>query len=64
MTEINQPTQEEIHARLAIISKAVEEKMLKRQQVAPGEGTVRQEQNVLAACPVDPMERLLCENCQ
>ena len=71
MMEINQhaqeETQEDINARHALISKAVEEKLLSRQQVAPAEGeTVEQEQNVLAvsACPIDPMERLLCESCQ
>lgn len=56
-------TQEDINARLALISKAVEEKLINRRQA--GE-TVEQEQNALAAsaCPIDPMERLLCESCQ
>ncbi len=59
-------TQEDIIARLALISKAVEEKLRSRQQVAPVEETVEQEQNelVVSTCPIDPMERLLCESCQ
>jgi hypothetical protein len=60
-------TQEDINARLALIRKAVEEKLLSRQQASPGErATVEQEQNalVVSACPIDPMERLLCESCQ
>lgn len=59
-------TQEDINARLALISKAVEEKLASRQRVASGEETSGREQNVLIAstCPVDPMERLLCDGCQ
>ena len=63
---INQQTQEEtqedIDARLALISKAVQEKLVNRQGVASGEEAA----DMLAAstCPVDPMERLLCESCQ
>ena len=66
----NQPAQEEaqedINARLALISKAVAEKVASRQKVTSGEETVGQEQNVLtvSTCPVDPMERLLCDSCQ
>lgn len=67
----NQPaqgeTQEDINARLAQISKAVEEKLASMQNVASGEEkAVRLEQHVLvtSTCPIDPMERLLCESCQ
>jgi hypothetical protein len=69
--ETNQQTQEEmqqdINARLALISQAVEAKLSSVPKSAPGEETIaRQEQNALAAstCPIDPMERLLCESCQ
>lgn len=60
-------TQEDINARLALISKAVAEKLLSRQQVPSGEiESSEPEQNVLvvSTCPIDPMERLLCESCQ
>jgi len=59
-------TQEDINARLALISKAVEEKLASRQQAASPREALGQEQQVLVAstCPVDPMERLLCEGCQ
>jgi hypothetical protein len=64
--QAQEESQEDINARLALISKAVAEQVASRQKAAPGEETVGQEQNVLAvsACPVDPMERLLCESCQ
>jgi Fic family protein len=64
---VQEETQEDINARLALISQAVEKKLLNKQQASPREGeTVAQEQNVLvvSACPIDPMERLLCESCQ
>jgi uncharacterized ferritin-like protein (DUF455 family) len=71
MMEINpqaqEETQEDIDARLALIRKAVEAKLLSKQQVVPGEGAiVAQEQNalVVSTCPIDPMERLQCESCQ
>lgn len=59
-------TQEDINARLALIRKAVEEKLASRQKGAAGEKTAGREQNVLvaSACPIDPMERLHCESCQ
>ena len=59
-------TQEDINARLALISQAVAEKLASKQKIALGEETGEQEQDVLAvsACPLDPMERLLCESCQ
>ncbi len=59
-------TQEDINARLALISQAVAEKLASKQKIALGEETDEQEQDVLAvsACPLDPMERLLCESCQ
>jgi hypothetical protein len=59
-------TQEDINARLALISKAVEAKLGGRQKVAFGEEVTGREQDVLVAntCPIDPMERLLCESCQ
>jgi hypothetical protein len=59
-------TQEDINARLALISKAVAEKLASKQKNAPEEETSEQEQNMLvvSACPLDPMERLLCESCQ
>jgi hypothetical protein len=55
-------TQEDINARLALISKAVAEKLNNNQQ---GVNT-KSDQNALpvAACPIDPMERLQCESCQ
>ncbi len=60
-------TQESIDARLALISQAVEQQLLSKQQVTPIEGEAAgQEQGMLivSACPIDPMERLLCESCQ
>lgn len=59
--QAQEATQDDITARLALISKAVEEKLASRQQGVPGE-----EQNLLvvSTCPIDPMERLLCEGCQ
>jgi hypothetical protein len=59
-------TQDDINARLALISKAVAEKLASKQKSAPEEETSEQEQDVLvvSACPIDPMERLLCESCQ
>ena len=63
----NQQAQDDINARLAQISKAVEEKLASKQKGASrGEEAVRLEQNLLATttCPIDPMERLLCEGCQ
>jgi hypothetical protein len=62
----DQNTQEDINARLAMISKAVEEKLHSKQQTLSEAENVGQEQNTLAAsaCPIDPMERLLCDSCQ
>ncbi|GCE03403.1 hypothetical protein [Dictyobacter aurantiacus] len=57
-----QETQDDITARLALISKAVEAKLLSQQQVAPAQKTSGQEP--VSACPIDPMERLQCESCQ
>jgi hypothetical protein len=65
--QVQETTQEDINARLAQISKAVEEKLASKQKGAFGEEkAARLEQQVLAAstCPIDPMERLLCESCQ
>ena len=65
--QAQEETQEDINARLAQISRAVEEKLASMQKGASGEEeAVRLEQNVLATstCPIDPMERLLCEGCQ
>lgn len=64
--KMQEETQEDISARLELISKAVEEKLASRQKGASGEAAAGREQNVLVAstCPVDPMERLLCEGCQ
>jgi hypothetical protein len=55
--------QEDISLRLAMISKAVEAKLLSKQQASVVEERVGQEQMV-SACPIDPMERLQCESCQ
>lgn len=64
----NQHTQEEsqedINVRLALINKAVTEKLASKQKSAPGEETDEQDGFVVSACPIDPMERLLCESCQ
>lgn len=63
----NQQAQDDINARLAQISKAVEERLASKPKgVSRGEEAVRLEQNMLATttCPIDPMERLLCEGCQ
>ena len=59
-------TQDDITARLALISKAVAEKLASKQKSASAEEAGEQEQDVIvvSACPIDPMERLLCESCQ
>lgn len=57
-----QETQDDIDARLALISKAVEAKLLSQQQAAPQGKAFGQEP--VSACPIDPMERLQCESCQ
>lgn len=64
--QAQEETQEDINARLALIRKAVEEKLASKQKGTSGEEAAGREQNVLAAstCPIDPMERLLCESCQ
>jgi Ser-tRNA(Ala) deacylase AlaX len=65
--DADQPTQDEIKARLAQISKAVEEKLASQQKgVSREEAAARLEQNRLATatCPLDPLERLLCDSCQ
>lgn len=71
--ETNQPIQAEmqqdmdINARLALISQAVAAKLNSTAKSVPGaEAVVNHEPNVLAVstCPIDPMERLLCDSCQ
>ena len=61
-----QEKQEDIDARLALISKAVEEKLASRQKTLAAGEAAKGGQNLAVAttCPVDPMERLLCEGCQ
>lgn len=62
--QAQEETQEDINARLALIRKAVEEKLASK--TTSLKEAAGQEQNVLVAstCPIDPMERLLCESCQ
>jgi hypothetical protein len=63
---VQEETQEDINARLALIREAVEEELASKQKGLSGEKLAAREQSafVAAACPIDPMERLLCESCQ
>jgi hypothetical protein len=63
---IQEEAQDDINARLALISQAVAEKLASKQKSAAEEEAGEQEQDVLvvSVCPIDPMERLLCESCQ
>ena len=63
---IQEEAQDDINARLALISQAVAEKLASKQKSAAEEEAGEQEQDVfvVSACPIDPMERLLCESCQ
>jgi hypothetical protein len=56
-------TPEDINARLALIRQAVEEKLASRQATS-GVSIPEPPAPAIVACPVDPMERLLCDSCQ